>query len=474
MPKTTKKSKGHRFDKVLYHIPFYTTHFFDPDGDLEDGELKTSDNMVKIPMKIDANGDDSRGNVTTWKMKGISHFDNNVEEVLETLLQLQERIIQPRAIEELSDEMKTTLQLMQLICNAGPATQTLQEACRTARQTVYDTYIESKEEENDEVQEDVLTSEETAFFEYLDGSHEDFDEEEYEDEDAYRNHLYGEFKRAFWNYLHSIIFGADAYRAFKQQKDYLLNKLIKPYGVTVEAAFRRIEVITKLMSIFPPPSSRGSAATEEQWTTFEEDLKKIPSSLKREMKYNLLPETYHDRFDTLEVDWSEMTNSKFLAEAQKCESIDARERQKMEKAKESLKRKRQADHESTASLDRSQKSKNAVAKKGKAPGKATNAGVARMCELCKMSGAPEFVYLSHNTADCKKKDEYARKLSGSAGHRQKASREYKKGERDLRHELKLLSKQVKKLTASKRSKKSASSTDDVSSVSSADSGGFGF
>lgn len=469
MPKTTKKTKGHRFEKVLYHIPFYTTPFFDPDGELEDGESKTSENMVKIPMRIDANGDDSRANVTTWKIKGIAHFDNNVEAVLETLAQLQERIIQPKAIEELADEMKTTLQLMQLICNTGPAAQTLQEACRTARQAVYDSYIDSTEEDNDEVQEDVLTNEETAFFEYLDGNHEGFDEDEFDDEDAYRNHLYDEFKRAFWNYLHSIIFGADAYRAFKQQKDYLLNKLIKPYGVTVESAFRRIEVIAKLMSYFPPPSSRGKAATQAQWTTFEEELKKVPSSLRREMKYNLLPETYHDRFDTLEVDWSEMTNSKFLAEAQKCESIDARDRQKMEKAKEALKRKRQGDTDSTSSFNRSQKNKNANAKKTKVPAKATNAGIARLCELCKLTGAPEFVYLSHNTADCKKKDEYARKLSGSAGHRQKTTREYKRGERDLRRELKLLSRQVKKLTASKRSRKSTSSAKDSSSVSSIDS-----
>ena len=217
MPKTTKKMKGHRFERVKYHVPFYTTPFFDPDGELEEGETKAKMvKTVKILMRIDANGDDSQANVTTWELKGIAHFNNNVEAVLATLSQLQERVIQPRNIEKTTNEIKTTLQLMQLVCNSGPASQTLQEACRSGRQHVYDKYIKTAEEESNEVYEDVLTGEETAFSEYLDGEHDGFDEDEHDNEDAYREHLYGEFKRSFWNYLHSIIFGADAYRAFKQ------------------------------------------------------------------------------------------------------------------------------------------------------------------------------------------------------------------------------------------------------------------
>ena len=320
-----------------------------------------------------------------------------------------------------------------------------------------DKYIKTAEEENNKVHEDILTCEETVFFKYLDGEHDGFNNDEHDNEDAYREHLYGEFKRSFWNYLHSIIFGADAYRAFKQQKDYLLNKLIKPYTVTVEAAFRRIKVIVSLMAQFPPPSSRGKQATQQQWETFDEELKSIPTSLKREMRYNLLPENYHDC----------MSSAKFMAEAQKCETLDAKERQKMEQAKEALlKRKKQSDSDSVSTLSRSQQSKNQQSNKAKIHKKATPAGVARMCELCKMSGAPEFVYTSHNTANCKKRAEYARKLSGSAGHRQTAGREAHKAEKSLRREVKLLSRQVKRLKTGKRSKKSTS--DDDSSLSGSD------
>ena len=80
MPKTTTKTRGHRFERVRFHIPYYTKDFFDPKRDLNDGEEKeTKAKTVKIPVKIDADGDESRANVTTWEMRGISHFDNNVE-----------------------------------------------------------------------------------------------------------------------------------------------------------------------------------------------------------------------------------------------------------------------------------------------------------------------------------------------------------------------------------------------------------
>ena len=38
--------------------------------------------------------------------------------------------------------------------------------------------------------------------------------------------------------------------AFKQQKDYLVNKIVKPFGVRVEAAFQRVETLTSLLFIF--------------------------------------------------------------------------------------------------------------------------------------------------------------------------------------------------------------------------------
>ena len=58
---TNGKSKGHKNGtSVKYHIPFYSSNFFDPDGELEEGETKSAVKMVKLPIKIAADGDESR------------------------------------------------------------------------------------------------------------------------------------------------------------------------------------------------------------------------------------------------------------------------------------------------------------------------------------------------------------------------------------------------------------------------------
>ena len=152
-----------------------------------------------------------------------------------------------------------------------------------------------------------------AFFEFLEQEFEDLDNQ-FNITLEYSKHLFQTYERALWNQLNSIIFGQDAYRAFKQQKDYLMSKMVKPFELSVEAAFRRIKTLTSLLSYFPPPSSRGEMATAAQWEAFE-GIKEISNRDKREMKYNLLPNVYADRFNELEV----MSNSKLLFEAQKYE-----------------------------------------------------------------------------------------------------------------------------------------------------------
>ena len=57
-----------------------------------------------------------------------------------------------------------------------------------------------------------------------------------------------------------------------------------------------------------------------------------------------------------------------------------------------------------------------------------------------MAGAPPFVFKSHFTNQCKKKGEYQQKLSGGAGSLQKAQKEYRLTEKELKMELKLLKK----------------------------------
>ena len=165
MPKTLKKTKGNRFDKVRYHIPYYTTPFFNPNRELEEGEVETSHrSTVKLPVKISAAGNDSCSNATTFEIKGISHFDNNVEKVLNNLMQLKERVIKPKGVKDPNEEIKLELKYLALICNNGPASQTLQEANKVAHAHVYEEHIR---EYNDAVEEDIFTNEESVFYSYL-------------------------------------------------------------------------------------------------------------------------------------------------------------------------------------------------------------------------------------------------------------------------------------------------------------------
>ena len=64
--------------------------------------------------------------------------------------------------------------------------------------------------------------------------------------------LYKIYEQAFWNSL---------YRANKQQRGYLLTKLVKPYLVSVDAVFCQIDVLTSLLPHFSPKSSGEELAT---------------------------------------------------------------------------------------------------------------------------------------------------------------------------------------------------------------------
>ena len=97
MTKTLKKTKGNRFDKVRSHVPYYMTPFFNPNRDLEKEEVETSHgSIMKLLVKISVASDNSHFNITTFEIKGISHFDNNVEKVLDILMQVKERVINPK------------------------------------------------------------------------------------------------------------------------------------------------------------------------------------------------------------------------------------------------------------------------------------------------------------------------------------------------------------------------------------------
>ena len=76
-----------------------------------------------------------------------------------------------------------------------------------------------------------------------------------------------------------------------------------------------------------------------------------------------------------------------------------------------------------------------------------------------MAGAPDFVFKSHYTNQCNRKEQYAKQMSGGAGSRQKTTREYKSMEKKLKRELKAVQKKIEKSKLKKRCLDSSQSED---------------
>ena len=188
------------------------------------------------------------------------------------------------------------------------------------------------------------------------------------------------------------------------------------------------------------------------------------------MKYNLLPDSFQERFDELEVDWTEMAHAKFLSEAHKCETADTMACLKKEKEERTSGKRKRGEQQSN--LTRPNKEKIEKGRARREPNATTGAGQARLCALCKAAGAPEYVYKLHNSKDCKKKGQYERLLSGGASSREKAMNEFSQNEKKFRREFKLMAKKVKQLEAkgARKTRRRGENSDDSSFASSTDNG----
>ena len=163
----------------------------------------------------------------------------------------------------------------------------------------------------------------------------------------------------------------------------MLNQIVKPFGVSVEAAFRRVEIISNLMECFPPPCSNRKEPTQAQWNKFTL-VKKLSEEEKREVKYNFLPQSFCDCIDDANKDWTKWTGVKFLAQVQKCEAADQHDaaHKSKEKSKEKGKCKREDNEDSTTSnLSLAQKGRNNNLKKKRKGRDTSNSGKACLCKL---------------------------------------------------------------------------------------------
>ena len=481
MLRTTSKSKGHKTERTQYFIPYHTDSFF-VTAKKEEGEVVKEPSTTKFPIQMDPEGGDTRTNTTYVKVNNVDFFDSEPEKILNVYSTIQQRLIKPKNNGDEGEDAKQFLHLLRTVCS-DTARSTLDSVTRNARQELWDKEF-AKIGDLTYLDEEIVENEQTLHT-MIDGTWTTVPEG-HDNVAVYRKYLKKEYLRYIMNGLHGITFGADAYRAHKVQHKYLREQIRKPYEVSVEAAFRRVEVLTNMMAQFPPTARKGKPASAGEWELFN-DTKKLNKEDIREIKFNLLPVKYQEHLENLEQDWSEMTAAKFLSETQKCELKDRKEQEKRlsEKAKKSNSRSEkkskrhrnggQDDDEDTA--PKSKKYRNSHSSDNFKKRETTRKP--QECILCKLAGAPEVVYQSHSLDKCKRIDQHTKKLAArpdrkkgefrKAEHEDEIDGEVNAAMRDLSLEKKHRGRkshskkhQYKRQTNKKKKKKKRSSGYDTS------------
>ena len=250
MIRSTTQFRGHKTQRAQYLIPYYTDSFFNKE---EEKEKVAKCEKVSFPVKVVQTDEETRTNTQQIKVKVIDFFDSNPELILNVYSVIENRLVKPRK-ENTGEAAKLFLNYLQGVCSETAAA-TLNNIIRFARQELWES--EFADNVNVTVTEDDITEDEQVLYGLIDepwnpvpASH--------DSEEDYQKFLKTDYKRRIMNGLHSVTFGADAYRAFMVQKKYLTNQIVKPFEVTVEAAFRRVDVLITMMTQFPPAHAKGT------------------------------------------------------------------------------------------------------------------------------------------------------------------------------------------------------------------------
>ena len=142
----------------------------------------------------------------------------------------------------------------------------------------------------------------------------------------------------------------------------------------------------------------------------------------------------------------------------------------MAAAREKLKKKNQALREDEAhGKGASRANRDKKSGKRRKSQHTTSQGKQRYCDLCKIAGAPEEVYTTHNTSQCRKADMYKKKLSGGFSSRSGAVKDYKREARKQEKRASKYKKLAREFRASRKSSSSRSSSKSGSTAYSSDS-----
>eukprot|EP01083_Nonionella_stella_P022564 62403_1 len=445
---TRTTSKGNKTqDKGI--IPFYTKEAF-PDTVEKDDEVKEP-KKVTIRLKLDESKESSRENCFMKEIRLIENFhlkDENIEHVLEIIELIQHEVMAQAVISDDLDKIRKFHNYINVALGTTASRQ-WHEFQLKAKSDITSDYTKVSDTESFHLskaeQTKMITTKE-AFQTWVDAksnaTQRELNMNNVTTGAGLKTKLIEAYHYRVMDYMNLKVFGQEkSCEALDDQIDYLAHKIVKPFGVGVEATMERIEHLITLLKYFPPTTIKDEFPTVQAHK--EHENFEITEAKKRKIFFNVLPEESFQLKITCEceVNYTAMTNEQFLSTCLRFEKADQIMREKkLRMQKNNDKRKK----DSTSNMSRTDRNRNDAAKKRRTDQNDKNAkGVALHCVFCEENGAPKWVYQNHTTDKCRKKNQSERKLSGNSTSRNAYQKDAKK-------ELRALKKKYKKLKVSER------------------------
>ena len=471
MPKQDR-NKGEKSAEADGIIPFWNPAFFGEE-DEDAAEIPT----VDLPVLIDQAKGEVRSNTTRYKIPAIEYFEDNLETVLSALDLIEDKIMEKVKTDVHHEDLKTRLGYLKTVCTKASSSQSLNKCLKEARAKTLWYHHEDRVSSTEGGLSDQMVAKyiksETDFFTFLERGDslitEGFlTEVKMTSRSAYRTYIWVIFERAFKNHFNAMIFGSRAHEAYTVQSQYLQFQVLKPYGIRAVNCYRRIDMLVGYLKYFPASTSRNKFPNHTQWS--DQENRKLSKATIRSMKKMLLPKLLQTKLNEYEEDWRTMTEQTFLTQVERLEIADEEQQKEMAAAREKLKKKNQALREDEAhGKGASRANRDKKSGKRRKSQHTTSQGKQRYCDLCKIAGAPEDVYTTHNTSQCRKADMYKKKLSGGFSSRSGAVKDYKREARKQEKRASKYKKLAREFRASRKSSSSRSSSKSGSTAYSSDS-----
>jgi len=214
---------------------------------------------------------------------------------------------------------------MQLICNSRSAHTIFRSMTRESREIVFEKYmVPFMLMPGDGPEKEITIDDHSTFCKKLDATKmstayldTNFPDDRRNSPDRekqtekMREFIYRQYFQEFWTCMHQEMFGANRYRAFQLELEYLKHHIVKPYEVSVRKVMQGVDVLLTYLPFFPPRTVRSERPTDKEWAAFNV-TKHVDNKIKRDIQYNMLPTSFRDAIDVWETDYETMDQSSFL------------------------------------------------------------------------------------------------------------------------------------------------------------------